>query len=181
MKVNDVLAGVPIDAPELPDAANPFRHTELLVGAQVTRILVDVLAGSVGVLFELRQAPHLNANTGLLRVHGVAQQNWICTSAANEFTAWSITGATVHQRPAEFQISAQCLPAGALRIVGTSADFTLLDAAAASTAPPDDQADGRGLLRFGVADENTPCAVVGIARSVQADSARSDESEFGAA
>ncbi|WP_435749225.1 hypothetical protein [Microbacterium sp. PMB16] len=181
MKVNDVLSGVPIDAPELPDSVNPFLRTELLVDAQITRILVDVMTGSVGVLLELRQALHLPANTGLLRVHGVAQQNWLCTSTANEFTAWSITGATVYQRPGEFQLAAQCLPAGALRVVGTSADFTLLDAAALASAPPDYRADARELIRFGVADENTQCEPVGIARSVQSDSAQFDSEEFGAA
>ncbi|WP_046013703.1 hypothetical protein [Microbacterium sp. SA39] len=165
--MNDVLAGAPFQAPELTEAENPFRHTEVFDGAQVTRILVDVLAGTVGVLLELRQAEQLPANTALLRVTGVAQQNWICTAMADEFTAWSITGVVVHQRPGEFQLVAQCLPAGALRVVGASAEFILLDAAALAAAPPDYRADARELIRFGVADENTECRLVGVAHSVQ--------------
>ncbi|PVE96872.1 MULTISPECIES: hypothetical protein [unclassified Microbacterium] len=167
MKVNDVLAGVPFRAPDLDDAENPFLHTELFVDAQVTRILVDVMTGTVGILFELRQAERLRANTALLRVTGVAQQNWICTAMANEFTAWSITGATIHQRLGEFQFVAQCLPAGALRVVGSSAEFILLEASALATAPPDYRTDSHDLIRFGVANETTECEAVGIARSVQ--------------
>lgn len=167
MNVNDVLAGVPMRAPELRDTENPFLHPELFIDAQVTRIIVDVMTGTVGILLELRQAEHLRGNTALLRVTGVAQQNWICTAMANEFTAWSISGATVHQRPGEFQFVAQCLPAGALRLVGTSAEFVLLEAAALASAPPDYRADSRELIRFGVANENTECHAVGVARSVQ--------------
>ncbi len=167
MRVNDVLSGVPFAAPELPDAENPFLHTELFVHAQVTRILVDVMAGTVGILLELRHVDHLPANTALLRVTGVAQQNWICTATANEFTAWSITGATMHQRPGEFQFVAQCLPAGALRVVGSAAEFVLLEAATLATAPPDYLNDPRELIRFGVADGNTECEAVGVARSAQ--------------
>lgn len=167
MRVNDVLAVIPSEAPQLPEAENPFRHTELFEDAQVTRITVDVLAGTVGVLLELRQAERLPANTALLRVTGVAQQNWICTAMADEFTAWSITGAVVHQRPGEFQFVAQCLPAGALRIVGASAEFILLDAVALADAPPDYHADARELIRFGVANESTECRLIGVARSTR--------------
>jgi hypothetical protein len=167
MRVNDVLIGIPFEAPELPEVNNPFQHSELFDDAQVTRILVDVMAGTVGVLLELRQAEHLPGNTALLRVTGVAQQNWICTAMADELTAWSITGVVVHQRPGEFQLVAQCLPAGALRIVGASAEFVLLDAAALADAPPDYRADARELIRFGVANENTECRLIGVARSVQ--------------
>ncbi|WP_223627175.1 hypothetical protein [Microbacterium sp. EST19A] len=167
MRVNDVLSGVPFTAPELPDAENPFLHTELFVHAQVTRILVDVMTGTVGILFELRQVEHLPANTALLRVTGVAQQNWIATAMANEFTAWSISGARIHQRAGEFQFVAQCLPAGAVRVVGSAAEFILLEAAALPSAPPDYLNDPRELIRFGVADESTECEAVGVARSTQ--------------
>lgn len=165
MKVEDLIIGTPLGAPELSDDESPFQNTQLLVGAQITRIVIDVLAGTAAALLELRHTLHHRANTGLLRVTGVAQQNWICTHAANEFTAWSITGATVYQRTGEFQLTAQCLPAGALRIVGTSADFLLLEASALGAAPPDYRADPRELIRFGIADENTECEVIGVARS----------------
>lgn len=167
MKVNDYLAGAPFDAPTLPDEWNPFQHAELFEHAQVTRIIVDVMSGTVGILLELRQAEQLRANTALLRVTGVAQQNWICTASADEFTAWSIRGATVYQRAGEFQLVAQCLPAGALRVVGASAEFILLDAAALATAPPDYHSDPRELIRFGVATESTECEAVGVAYSAQ--------------
>lgn len=167
MRVNDVLSGVPFAAPELRDAENPFQHTELFVDAQITRIVVDVMRGTVGILLELRQADRLAANTAVLRVSGVAQQNWIATALANDFTAWSISGATVFQRPGEFQFVAHCLPAGALRIVGASAEFYLLEAVALPTALLDHLDDPRELLRFGMADESTECEAVGIARSPQ--------------
>lgn len=167
MRVNDILSGVPFAAPDLPDAENPFLHSELFVHAQVTRILVDVMTGTVGILLELRQADRLPANTALLRVKGVAQQNWIATATVNEFTAWSITGATIHQRAGEFQFVAQCLPAGAVRVVGSAAEFILLEAAALASAPPDYLNDPRELIRFGIADENTECEAVGVARSAQ--------------
>jgi hypothetical protein len=169
MKVNDVIAGAPLHAPALADIEDPFLDPSLLNDAQITSIVVDVLAGTVGILLELRQTPHLRANTGLIRVTGVAQQNWICTTVANEFTAWSISGATVHSAPTEFQLTAQCLPTGMLRVVGTSAEFVLLDAGTLDAAPPDYRADSRELIRFGVADQNTDCEVVGVARSVRVD------------
>lgn len=171
MKVNDFLAGTPFGAAQLPESQDPFRHPDLLEDAQITRILVDVLGGTVGVLFELRQSARLPANTALLRVTGVAQQNWICTALVNEFTAWSITGAVVHQHAGEFQFVAQCLPAGALRVIGSAAEFVLLDASALASAPPDYRADARELIRFGIADENTDCTAVGVSRSVVAERA----------
>lgn len=167
MKVNDYIAGVPVHAPTLSDAENPFQHTDLLVNAQVTRIVVDVMSGIVGILLEIRQTEHLRGNTGLLRVTGVAQQNWICTASSDEFTAWSILGATVYQRAGEFQLVAQCLPAGALRVVGSSAEFILLDAPALTSTPPDYRADPRELIRFGVASENTECGAIGVAYSAR--------------
>lgn len=167
MQVKDVMLGVPLDAQDLSHGENPFSDMRLLVGAQVTRITVDVLAGTAAILLELRQASRLPATTGLLRIAGLAQQNWICTSGANEFTAWSITGTTFHQGTGEFHLTAQCLPAGALRIVGREAEFVLLHAVSLPAAPPDYRADSRELIRFGVADEDTECEVVGIARSVE--------------
>jgi hypothetical protein len=167
MKVYDYLAGAPFDAPELAVAENPFHDAGLLVDAQVNRILVDVLSGTVGIILELRQNERLPANTGLLRVMGVAQQNWIGTALADEYTAWSISGATIRQRPGEFQLVAQCAPAGALRVVGASAEFILLDAAFAS-APLRHRTEASELIRFGVANESTDCAAVGFARSMPA-------------
>jgi hypothetical protein len=168
VKVHDLLIGIPRALPELPEAENPFLHADALIGAQITRIVVDVLGGTAGVLLELRQSPRLRGNTALLRVTGIAQQNWISTRTANEFTAWSITGATLRQLDSEFQLIADCLPVGTLRLIGTSADFTLLEASALDTAPPDYRADPRALIRFGIADESTDVEPIGTARSVDA-------------
>ncbi|QNA91846.1 MULTISPECIES: hypothetical protein [unclassified Microbacterium] len=165
MKVRDLLIGVPREFPSLQDEENPFLHADALIGAQITRVIVDVLGGAVGVLLELRQSTRLRGNTALLRVTGVAQQNWVCARTANEFTAWSITAAVVHQHEKEVQFVADCLPVGTLRIVGSAADFTLLDAAALPTAPPDYRADPRALIRFGIADESTEVELIGVARS----------------
>lgn len=171
MKVNDLLVGDPRELPGLPDEENPFVDADALLDAQITRIIVDVLGGSVGVLLELRQSSRLRGNTAFLRVTGVAQQNWICTRTANEFTAWSITGVTVHQREKEFHLVADCLPVGTLRLVGSAADFTLLEAVALDTTPPDYRADPRALIRFGIADESTEVEAIGMARSLGAEAA----------
>lgn len=165
MKVNDLLIGVPGALPELPESENPFLDADVLIDAQITRIIVDVLGGAVGVLLELRQSTRLRGNTALLRVTGVAQQNWICTRTANEFTAWSITAATVYQNANEFHLVADCLPVGTLRLIGTSADFTLLEAGALGTAPPDYRTDPRAAIRYGIADESTELRPIGVARS----------------
>lgn len=166
MKVHDLLIGIPRALPELPESENPFLHADALIGAQITRIVVDVLGGTAGVLLELRQSTRLRGNTALLRVTGIAQQNWISTRTANEFTAWSITGATLRQLESEFQLIADCLPVGTLRLIGTSADFTLLEASALDTSPPDYRADPSALIRFGIADESTDVEPIGVARSV---------------
>ena len=165
MKVNDLLIGAPCALPTLPDGENPFVNADALVDAQITRLVVDVLGGTVGVLLELRQSSRLRGNTALLRVTGVAQQNWICTRPANAFTAWSITGARVHQGEGEFHLVIDCLPVGTLRIVGAAADFALLEAASLGVAPPDYQSDPQALIRFGVADESTDVTPIGLARS----------------
>lgn len=165
MKVNDLLIGVPSALPALPEEENPFLHPDALIDAQITRIVVDVLGGTVGVLLELRQSARLRGNTALLRVSGVAQQNWICTRTANEFTAWSITAASMHQGTHEFHLVADCLPVGTLRLIGASADFILLEAGALETAPPDYRTDPRAAIRFGIADETTELQAIGVARS----------------
>ena len=165
MMVNDLLIGVPGELPRLPDEENPFLTADALVGAQITRILVDVLGGAVGVLLELRQSSRLRGTTALLRVTGVVQQNWLSTRTANEFTAWSITGFTVHQGEQEFQLVVDCLPVGTLRVVGSAADFTLLQARALDVAPPDYRSDPRALIRFGIANESTEVEPIGVARS----------------
>jgi hypothetical protein len=165
MKVNDLLIDVPCELPSLFDEENPFLNTDALIGAQITRILVDVLGGAVGVLLELRQSSHLRGSTAFLRITGVAQQNWLAARTANEFTAWSITSASVYQHDREFQLVADCLPVGTLRVVGAAADFTLLEAGALDSAPPDYQADPRAFIRFGIADESTEVEPIGVARS----------------
>ncbi|MDF2559114.1 MAG: hypothetical protein K0R99_560 [Microbacterium sp.] len=165
MNVNDLLIGVRGELPELLDEENPFLGADALIGAQITRILVDVLGGTVGVLLELGQSTRLRGTTALLRVTGVVQQNWHCTPTANEFTAWSITGATVQERENEFHVVIDCSPVGALLVVGSAADFTLLHAAAPVVAPPDHPFDPRALIRFGIADESTEVEPIGGARS----------------
>ncbi|WP_417506610.1 hypothetical protein [Microbacterium sp.] len=165
MNVNDLLIGVRGELPMLPDEENPFLSTDALVGAQITRILVDVLGGTVGVLLELGQSTRLRGTTALLRVTGVVQQNWRSTPTANEFTAWSISGLTVQQRDDEFHVVIDCFPVGALLVVGAAADFTLLHAVAPDVAPPDDHFDPRALIRFGIADESTEVEPIGSARS----------------
>lgn len=165
MNVNDLLIGVPGALPPLPDGENPFLTDDALVGSQITRILVDVLGGTVGVLLELGQSTRLRGTTALLRVTGVEQQSWRCTPMADEFTAWSITGMTVQQRDDEFHLVIDCFPVGALLVVGAAADFTLLQTAAPDVAPPDDHFDPRALIRFGIADESTEVEPIGSARS----------------
>ncbi|MGH3691884.1 MAG: hypothetical protein ACRDT7_17170 [Microbacterium sp.] len=165
MKISDLLLAVPGELPRLAENENPFVNPEALVGAQITRILVDVLGGRAGVLLELRQSSRLRGNTALLRVSAVRQQNWTCTSTANEFTAWSIMHASTRQYEDEFRVSVDCMPVGALRVVGASADFTLLDATALDITPPDYRSDPRALIRFGVADESTEATPIGVAYS----------------
>lgn len=165
MKVNDLLIGDPSELPPLPSAENPFLHPDVLVDAQITRVIVDVLGGAVGVLLELRQSTRLRGNTALLRVTGVAQQNWIGSATANRYTAWSITNAAVHQTPHEVHVVADCLPVGTLRIVGTAADFTLLVAEALDVLPPDYRAAPSDLVRFGIADESSECDPLGTVRT----------------
>ncbi|UUE21230.1 hypothetical protein [Microbacterium sp. J1-1] len=166
MNANDLLIGIPSGLQALPDAENPFLTPDALIDAQITRVIVDVLGGSVGVLLELRQSSRLRGNTALLRVKDVAQQNWLCTRTANEFTAWSITGSRVYAHEREFQLIIDCLPVGTLRIVGSAAEFVLLDAAGLDTAPPDYRSAPQSLVRFGVADETTPVEPIGVARSL---------------
>lgn len=159
MQVKDVLFGVPSDLPALHDSENPFLDADALLDAQITRVVVDVLGGTVGVLLELRQSSRLRGTTAVLRVTGVVGQNWVGSASANRFTAWSITDATVHQAPGEVRVAVHCGPMGALHITGTSAAFLLL------TAHPDLEvplpADPGSLLRFGVVDESTECDPLG--------------------
>ena len=62
-------------------------------------------------------------------------------------------------------------PVGTLRLVGSAADFTLLEAVALDTTPPDYRADPRALIRFGIADESTEVEAIGMARSLGAEAA----------
>lgn len=164
MRMNDLLAGAPADAQRLADDHDPLRRPRLLRGAQLTRIVDDVLSGTVGVLFELRQAPRLTGNTALLRVAGVSRQQWTRTAQADEFTAWSLTEATIHQSAEEFRFLARFSPAGALQLAGDSAELILLDALPAPL-PVGGPQDLRQLLRFGIADETSECAPLAVARS----------------
>lgn len=164
MRIDDLFAGAHIDAPELFGADSPLSNPSLLVGAQLTRLEVDVLAGTVGVLFELRQVPALAGNTALLRVWGAAQQDWIRTSAVDRFTAWSLTGMAAERSDSGFHLVARFSPAGTLRILGESADLALLDAEPSPHAPavPSDLTE---LLRFGIADGASTCRPIAVARS----------------
>ena len=159
MQVKDLLFGVPSDLPGLHDSENPFVHADALVGAQLTRVVVDVLGGTVGVLLELRQSSRLRGTTALLRVTGVTAQDWAGSASANRYTAWSITDAAVHQASGEVRVVVQCRPAGSLRIIGTSAEFLLLTAHPNRAVPL--PADPGALLRFGVVDESTECDPLG--------------------
>lgn len=164
MKVADLITGPARALPELPDAENPFVNPGALVDARITRIITDVLGGTLGVLLELRPSTRFRGNTAVLRVTGVVQQDWNRTATANEFTAWSITHAVMGPHETGFQLIAECVPVGALRLTGSSAEFILVDARIPDGAPPDHVADPQALVRFGLADENTAVEPIGIAR-----------------
>ncbi|WP_431806675.1 hypothetical protein [Microbacterium paraoxydans] len=152
MQVKDLLLGVPSGLPGLADAENPFVDALALVDTQVTRVVVDVLGGTVGILLELRQAPRLRGTTGLLRVAGVVRQEWTGSAAANRFTGWTITDAVIERDLTEIRIDLHCLPAGSLHVTGSTADFVLLAARPDLTPPPPN--DPEALRRFGEVDES---------------------------
>ncbi|MFS0892729.1 hypothetical protein [Microbacterium sp. 179-I 3D3 NHS] len=163
MRVHDLLSGLPSGIRSLGETEDPLRRPHLMVGGQVTRVVVDVIAATVHVLFELRQASRLPANTALLRVDGVVRQDWIRSAWTDDHTSWTITDATAHRRRQEVVFSVRCGEAGALRLVGASAEVVLLDVTGAA-APPSEPIDPRALARLTVADESSACEIVGVAR-----------------
>lgn len=163
MKIKDLLDGAPIEAAELKGSENPFRNPELLLGAQLTRVMVAATPGTVGAFFELRQAPRLLGNTALLRASGATLRKWIHTGYVDEFTAWSLTAVKIDQSPDGFHLIAQFCPAGTLLLVAAKAELFLLQAAPAPL-PAGGPADVRQLLRFGIADEDSDCELLAVAR-----------------
>lgn len=161
MQVRDLLFGVPSGLPPLADTEDPFADALALVDAQVTRVILDIPAGVVGVLLELRQSTRLRGTTALLRVTGAVRQEWTGSASANRFTAWSITDAAVDRDLTAIRIALHCLPAGSLHLTGTAADFVLLSARPDRTPPS--STDPAALLRFGVVDESTVCDPLGAA------------------
>jgi hypothetical protein len=70
---------------------DPLTESDALQEAQVLDVRFDVLAGVVGVLFELRQALQLReASTGVLVAQGVRELNWSGPDRDTPLTAWSV-------------------------------------------------------------------------------------------
>lgn len=165
MKIFELLVGLHSQLDDVPLKMNPFYDRWTLQEAQIIDIRHDVLSGAVGVIFELRQALQLDeANTGVLVCRGVTDLKW--NGVLREgLTAWSVIGLDVQFRGEILNLQFGIFPDADLVLIARSAEFYVVDVPSIGNIPSDyTETDRIGVSRA-VADWNSKCKLVAVARS----------------
>jgi hypothetical protein len=130
---------------------DPLIENDALQEAQLLDLRVHALSSTAGLLFELRTALQFEyGNAAVLIVRGLQKSTWRATQRSGERTAWSVVGSEMHAGSGLVGLNVTFSPGSSIEIVGTSAEFYVLDVSGIGEAPPDYCADGEGSIRTGL-------------------------------
>ncbi|WP_136028685.1 hypothetical protein [Microbacterium sp. PF5] len=111
------------------------RDEDAFLEAQVNAVLFDAITSTLGILWDLRTALHLDeTNTGLLVVRGVELLEW-SGGTDQQRMSWKVGGSTVQSLGAGLEVHLALTPGADLRVRGRSAVFHSLDVVALGEIP----------------------------------------------
>jgi hypothetical protein len=130
---------------------DPLIENDALQEAQLLDLRVHALSSTVGLLFELRTALQFEyGNAAILVIRGLQHANWRAIERGGERTSWSVVGSVMRTRPGLLELNITLSPSSSIEILGTNAEFYVLDVPEIGEAPPDYCSDGEGRIRSGL-------------------------------
>jgi hypothetical protein len=146
------LIWTPSQEPGIPGPdVDPLIENDALQEAQLLDLRVHALSSTVGLLFELRTALQFEyGNAAVLIVRGLQASNWRAVQRSREGTAWSVVGSAVCMRCGLLDLNITFSPSSSIEILGTSAEFYVLDVPEIGETPPDYCSDGEERIRSGL-------------------------------
>ena len=130
---------------------DPLIENDALQEAQLLDLRIHALSSTAGLLFELRTALQFEyGNAAVLIVRGLQKSTWRAIQRGGERTAWSVVGSEMRAGSGLVDLNVTLSPSSSIEIVGTSAEFYVLDVPGIGEAPPDYCPDGEGSIRTGL-------------------------------
>lgn len=141
MRIVNLLAQAPDGwGPWAEPEMNPLVENDALQEAQVLDLRFEPLTGTLGVIFELRQALQLReGSTGVLVLRGVQALAWDGHVRDVRFAAWSVGSSVPSVRDDLFGLSLVMWPhpGARLDLASVGAEFYVGSVPGLSEAPPD--------------------------------------------
>ena len=130
---------------------DPLLENDALQETQLLDLRIHALSSTAGLLFELRTALQFEyGNAAVLVVHGLQRSNWRATQRGAEKTAWSVVGSEMSTGSGLLNLNVTLSPSSSIEILGTSAEFYVLDVPEIGEVPPDYCSDGEVRIRSGL-------------------------------
>lgn len=118
--------------------SDPLRDSEALQEAQILDFRIYAQAATAAVLFELRTSLQFDrGNAGLLVVRGLRSLTWDSSEINERLMALSIVSSQPKLEAGNFSIEIRCHPSSGLILLGSEAEFYVLDVGDIGDVPPD--------------------------------------------
>jgi hypothetical protein len=166
MTIEELLAAPPTFVhTRLPREEDPLRERDVLLEAQLLDARLDLLSGSIGLLFETRVALQIDrGNTGLLVLRGPRDFRWLSGVPLRPMRAHWLASSTPGSDGEGFsmRLGFGLQESGSvLNLTGAVAEFYVGDVPGLEEAPPDYTGVGRAGVRGRVADWGSPFSLEG--------------------
>jgi hypothetical protein len=130
---------------------DPLVENDALQESQLLELRIYALSSTVGLLFELRTALQFEyGNAAVLVVRGLQRSNWRAIQRGVGKTAWSVVGSEMSAGSGLLNLNVTLSPSSSIEILGTSAEFYVLDVPEIGEVPPDYCSDGEARIRSGL-------------------------------
>jgi hypothetical protein len=140
---------------------DPLTESDTLQESQLLDLRLHAVSSTAGLLFELRTALQFEyGNAALLVIRGLRQANWRAVERGGERTAWSVMGSAITARPGHLELNIALAPSASVEILGTNAEFYVLDIPEIGETPPDYCSDGEVQLRAGLPNWGSPFSIL---------------------
>lgn len=130
---------------------DPLVERDALQEAQLLDLRLHALSSTAGLLFELRTALQFEyGNAALLVVRGLQQSSLQAIQRGGEKTAWSVVGSGMRIESGLLGLNIALSPDSSVRILGSRAEFYVLDVPGIGEAPPEYCSDEERSIRIGL-------------------------------
>jgi|ERR1700734_494715 hypothetical protein len=152
----------PISAPGAPGPdMDPLTESDALQEAQLLDLRLHAVSSTAGLLFELRTALQFEyGNAALLVIRGLRQASWRAVERGEEQMAWSVMGSAITARTGHLELNITLAPSASVEILGTNAEFYVLDVPEMGETPPDYCFDREVRIRAGLPNWGSPVSIL---------------------